>query len=113
MQVESSFEHRLTPEPCTSDHYTVCVQEKHKEKNVTKIFTKKPTTVFKYFIVKAAHADELRKILVFFIPGLKMVSPGLIAVFQKPLNGTVSKCLAYYKGMSEMLVQIEQKSKSR
>lgn len=42
-----------------------------------------------------------------------MVSPGLIAVFQKPLNGTVSKCLAYYKGMSEMLVQIEQKSKSR
>lgn len=42
------------------------------------MLTKKPATVFKDFIEKAALAEELRKILVFSAPGLKMVSPGLI-----------------------------------
>ena len=42
------------------------------------MLTKKPAIVFKDFIEKAALAEELRKILVFSAPGLKMVSPGLI-----------------------------------
>lgn len=43
------------------------------------MFTKKPAIVVKYFIGKAAHSKEQRKILVFSIPGLKMVSlPALL-----------------------------------
>lgn len=43
------------------------------------MFTKKPAIVVKYFIGKAAHSKEQRKILMFSIPGLKMVSlPALL-----------------------------------
>ena len=48
------------------------------------MFTKKPAIVFKDFIGKAAHAEELRKILVLSTPRLKMVSPGLIEVNKCP-----------------------------
>lgn len=72
------------------------------------MFTKKPAIVVKYFIGKAAHSKEQRKILVFSIPGL---SPSLIAVNKMLLKDNVSKCLTYGKAVSETLVKIEQKSK--
>lgn len=54
------------------------------------MFTKKPAIVFKDFIGKAAHAEELRKILVLSTPRLKMVSPGLIEVNKCPSKMSLS-----------------------
>lgn len=68
------------------------------------MFTKKPAIVFKDFIGKTEHAEELRKILVLSTPRLKMVSPGLIEVNQMPLKDNVSKCLNDGKAVSEALV---------
>lgn len=45
----------------------------------------------------------------FCMPRLKIVSPSLIGVRQMLFQVNVSKCLTYYKGVSEALMKIEQK----
>lgn len=80
---------QVTPESRTGSHYTRSVQENHKDKMLLFCgwnFYKGTHNCVGHLPEKAAHAGELRKILVFSAPGLRMVSPASMQCTKGPSN---------------------------